>query len=225
MPLAMQKSFLRLLQERRFRPVGGNRECTADFRLVSSTNRDLEDMVSKGQFRKDLVYRLNASAIHLPPLRERKIDIEALACHYIATFCKRYDIGLKGISPEFIDLLNCYDWPGNVRELVNAVDHAVTNARFHDTLYPMHLPAKIRISMKRSEIEKGSTGFDSTVDRVSAGLALPQLQDSLEDAEKRYLETLMSHSESDIKKACQISGLSRSSLYARLRKYKIPREA
>ncbi|MFT5701085.1 MAG: two-component system NtrC family response regulator [Desulforhopalus sp.] len=223
LPLAVQKSFLRVLQERRFRPVGGGEELTADFRLVAATNRNLEKMVSAGQFRKDLMYRLNAATIHLPPLKDRKTDIEALVCHYVPKFCKRYGIGVKGRSPEFLQVLEGYDWPGNVRELVNAIDYAVTQARLYNVLYPNHLPAKVRIGMKRLTFEQGSFLEEVTPVKRNPDSPFPLLKDSLEDAERNYLETLLAHTNSDISSACQVSGLSRSGLYSRFKKYNIDR--
>lgn len=224
LPLSVQKSFLRVLQEHRFRPVGGKQELTADFRLVAATNKNLEKMVREGQFREDLMYRLNAATIQLPSLKERRADIEALITYYVPKFCKRYGLGVKGISPEFIEVLEGYDWPGNVRELVNAVDYAVTQGRQYEMLYSTHLPVNIRVAMKRLEIEKNSPPFDISADKPPLGAPLPQLKDSLEDAEKRYLETLMIHTHSDMPLACRISGLSRSGLYARLKKYDINRD-
>lgn len=223
LPLTVQKSFLRVLQEHRFRSVGGQQETVSDFRLVAATNRDLEKMVQDGLFRKDLMYRLRSAIIHLPPLKERKADIETLALHYISSFCKRYHMGVKGISPEFIETLQAYAWPGNVRELVNAIDCAIANAQTHDVLFPLHLPANIRISLKQQAIQTRKTLFAAQADPMPTDAPLSSLKASLENAEKRYLETLMIHTRGEIKAACRISGLSRSGLYARLKRFNIER--
>jgi two-component system, NtrC family, response regulator len=223
LPLTVQKSFLRVLQEHRFRAVGGQQETVSDFRLVAATNRDLDKMVQDGTFRKDLMYRLRSAVIHLPSLKERRTDIEPLALHFISSFCKRYGMGVKGVSPDFIETLQAYAWPGNVRELVNAIDCAIANAQNHDVLFPLHLPANIRITLKRQMIQTRKTVCAAQADPMPTDASLPSLKASLENAEKRYLETLMLHTRGDINAACRISGLSRSGLYARLKKFTIHR--
>lgn len=223
LPLTVQKAFLRVLQERRLRPIGGKQEMESDFRLVAATNRDLEAMVQGGQFRKDLLFRLKAAVIHLPPLNERKTDIEALAMHYISSFCKRYGMGLKGVSPEFFQVLEAYAWPGNVRELVNAIDCAVAAAQEHEVLYPVHLPVEIRVYLKRQKIQKSTFAAVSETNIATVEEDFPGLKASLEAAEKRYFESLMTRVNGDIKAAHRISGLSRSGFYARLKKYGIER--
>jgi len=223
LPLAVQKSFLRVLQEHRFRSVGSRQETVSDFRLVAATNRDLEKMVQGGLFRKDLMYRLRSAIIHLPSLKERKADIEPLALHYISSFCKRYFMGVKGVSPEFVETLKAYAWPGNVRELVNAMDCAIANAQKHDVLFPMHLPANIRIRLKQQTIQIKKAVCDPETNAMPIDAPLPSLKTSLESTEKRYFETLMIQTRGDIKAACRISGLSRSGLYTRLKKYNIER--
>ncbi|HJV35276.1 sigma-54 dependent transcriptional regulator, partial [Geomonas sp.] len=115
LPLAAQKAFLRVLQERRYRPVGSQRELESDFRLVAATNRNLVQMVEAGQFRNDLLFRLSTFVIELPPLRERQDDIKDLARYFMDKFCERYGLSPKGSCPEFIDMLLAYSWPGNIR--------------------------------------------------------------------------------------------------------------
>ncbi|BBO66210.1 Fis family transcriptional regulator [Desulfosarcina alkanivorans] len=225
LPPPIQKAFLRVLQERRFRPVGGSRELTSDFRLIAATNRDLETMVQGGQFRKDLLFRLKASAIHLPPLKERPTDIEVLALHYINVLCKRYGSVLKGVSPEFMQTLQDYVWPGNVRELINAIDCAIANAQGHEVLFPIHLPTAMRICLKRQTIRKNAAMAVSRAGTKTQESQLPSLKSSLEETEKWYLQSLMIRVHGDIKAACRVSGLSRSGLYARLKKYSIARPA
>lgn len=127
--------------------------------------------------------------------------------------------GVKGISPEFIETLQAYAWPCNVRELVNAMDCAIANAQKHDVLFPMHLPANIRISLKQQTIQINKAVYAPETNTMPTDAPLPRLKASLENAEKRYFETLMIQTRGDIKAACRISGLSRSGLYARLKKY------
>ena len=221
LPLTTQKSFLRVLQEHRFRSVGGQQETVSDFRLVAATNRDLEKMVQDGLFRKDLMYRLRSAIIHLPSLKERKADVELLVLHYISRFCKRYAMGVKGVSPGFIENLQSYAWPGNVRELVNAIDFAIANAQKHDVLFPMHLPSNIRIRIKQQTIKKKKHVNAPETNTKPTGTPLPGFKAALESAGRRYFETLMIHTRGDIEAACRISGLSRSGLYVRLKKHHI----
>jgi DNA-binding NtrC family response regulator len=223
LPLTIQKTFLRVLQEHRFRSVGGQQETVSDFRLVAATNRDLEKMVQDGLFRKDLMYRLRSAIIHLPSLKERKADIESLALHYISSFCKRYAMGVKGVSPEFIENLQAYAWPGNVRELVNAIDFAITNAQKHDVLFPMHLPANIRISIKQQTIQSNKAVTAPEIHTKPPDTPLPSFKAALENTGRAYFETLMIQTRGDMEAACRISGLSRSGLYARLKQYNIKR--
>ena len=122
LPLKMQKAFLRVLQEKRFRAVGSGEEIASDFRLVAATNRDLDHMAADGGFRKDLLFRIKALHMHLPPLRERPEDIKPLSMYHLTKACDRRQIGTKGVAPDFIEALMRYPWPGNVRELVNTKD-------------------------------------------------------------------------------------------------------
>ncbi len=223
LPLKVQKAFLRVLQERCLRPIGGKRELDSNFRLIAATNRDLEAMVQNGQFRKDLLFRLKAAVIHLPTLNERETDIEALTMHYISTFCERYGMGFKGLSPEFIQTLQAYAWPGNVRELVNAIDCAIAAAQEHEVLYPVHLPVKIRVNLKRQKIRKRTFAAVSETGMTTDEEDFPSLKVLLEATEKHYFESLMTRLHGDIKAACRISGQSRSGIYARLKKYGIER--
>ena len=109
LPLSAQKTFLRVLQERRFRPVGSSQELESDFRLVCATNQDLEGMVRAGRFRQDLFYRINTIRVELPPLREREGDIEPLARHHIERFCRQHRMPCKTMAPEFVHTLEQYD--------------------------------------------------------------------------------------------------------------------
>ena len=153
LPLTMQKAFLRVLQEHRFRPVGAKRESESNFRLIAATNRDLDKMVQDGTFRSDLLFRVRTLTIELPPLSARKNDIKELAMHHMARVCERYQIGTKGFSPEFFDALMAHEWPGNVRELVNAIERAISDAYHEPTLFPKHLPLDLRVKVARSSVK------------------------------------------------------------------------
>ena len=120
----MQVKLLRVLQEKKFTPVGSNREVEVNVRIVAATNRNLEEMIKNNEFREDLFYRLNVLPVFLPPLRERKDDIEHLAHYFVDKFNQIHRKNIKEIGPQAMQLLKHYNWPGNIRELENVVEHA-----------------------------------------------------------------------------------------------------
>jgi two-component system response regulator PilR (NtrC family) len=122
---SMQVKFLRVLQERKFRRVGGTEEIAANIRVIAATNRDLPKFVAEGKFREDLFYRLNVIPIQLPSLRDRKGDVPLIAEHFLARLTREMGKPLEGFSPEAMAALESYQWPGNVRELENVVERAV----------------------------------------------------------------------------------------------------
>jgi DNA-binding NtrC family response regulator len=150
--IEVQKSLLRVLQERRFRPLSSRKEIASNFRLIAATNRNLEAMVKRGEFRKDLYHRLSTSVIQLPPLRERKEDILPIASYHVRQICCELGCEEKEISYELHHALTLYDWPGNVRELINVLHATVQNGAGECRLYPQHLPVDIRtkVLLKRS---------------------------------------------------------------------------
>ncbi|MFA5515002.1 MAG: sigma-54 dependent transcriptional regulator [Desulfuromonadales bacterium] len=225
LPLSLQKTFLRVLQERRFRPLGSTREVASDFRLVAATNRDLDAMVAANLFRSDLLFRLRTFTIELPPLRERTEDIKELIRSHLDRLCEGYGQASKGFSPDFLQALLAYHWPGNVRELANTLLRAFSAARFEPTLYPKHLPTQLRVQVMRQAV-----GHNSGAPAPAAAVptrTLPKLQDYREtvyaEAEKNYLHDLLSQAGDDIAEACRLSGLSQSRLYALLKKHGIGR--
>jgi two-component system NtrC family response regulator len=231
LPLNIQKTFLRVLQEHRFRPIGGKEEVVSNFRLISATNRDLDKMAEEGTLRKDLLFRLRAFTITLHPLRERREDIKDLVLYHTARLCERDGLPMKGFSPEFLNALSVYDWPGNVRELANTLESALNAARHESILFPNHLPTSIRIRMARSSFAKESCPLNAKADSTAETLSRPTgflpmktvREAAVAAAEKRYLEELLSFTEGDIEKACRISQLSRPRFYALLRKHQVSR--
>lgn len=238
MPLAIQKSFLRVLQERSFRPVGASREQTSNFRLMSATNRDLDSMVKKGEFRSDLLFRLKTFSMHLPPLRQRLEDLRPLNLFQVDKLCRRYGVPEKGFGSDFLATLESYDWPGNVRELFNILERAVVAAGEEKTLYSMHLPRELRIKVAREQVRKitGSdveaTGADMPLPDDARKIGqeifseifdhqLPALREFKSMAEKAYLSELIRQCEGDTAQVLKVSGLSRSHFYALLKKYGI----
>lgn len=225
LPLSMQKAFLRVLQERRFRPVGSQREQESDFRLVAATNRNLDLMAGEGRFREDLLFRLRTFVIELPPLRERPEDIRELARFYLDRMCERYGVAAKGLSPEFQKTLDAYPWPGNVREFSNAIERTLAAAHFEPVLFPQHLPTNIRVQVAQAQVKHDSPVENHPVPESSQ--TVPKLHEFREtiyaQAEKQYLCDLMSLSGNNINEACRISGLSVSRLYALLKTHDLSR--
>ena len=221
LPLSIQKSFLRVLQERRFRPVGGKQEINSHFRLIAATNRDLDLLVEKKRFRKDLLFRLRSINIELPSLKDRKEDIEELARFQMKRLCDQYDMKSKGFAPEFFQALTFYDWPGNVRELVNTIDSSLAAAMDDPTLHAKHLPLNIRICMARAPLDKKKHSPTITGSQKGPDTHLPPLRDYRNLYEKQYLQELIRVSSGDMKKACVTSKVSRSRLYELLAKHQI----
>ncbi len=209
----IQKKFLRVLEYKKFRAIGGETELESDFRLISATNRDLDEMVEKGEFRKDLLFRLRVFTIRLPALREHREDILEISKYHLKRLCQREKIPQKELSTDVIDIMMQYNWPGNVRELINALETAIVNSKYESTIYPKHLPQHIRSYVLRKNI-----GMDNLK-------KLPPYKqykkNIIYDATKRYLIDLISQSGGDLQKACNISGLSKSRLYELLRLHNI----
>ncbi len=224
LPLAVQKTFLRVLQEHRFRRVGGKKELKSDFRLVAATNQDLHEMVQKGQFRNDILFRLETFTINLPPLRLRIWDIKELTVHYLKTICAKYGSGLKNYSPDFLQALNAYNWPGNVRELANTLERVIAATPNEPTLFAKHLPPSIRIKLARASVsnEVPATSKKSNKPKQVSTFRKYK-EEGIAMLERRYLEALISQTNGDIKEACIISELSQSRLYGLLKKHKISR--
>jgi two-component system, NtrC family, response regulator len=228
LPLSLQKSFLRVLQEHRVRPLGSREEYDSNFRLIAATNRNLDRMVEEGTFRKDLLFRLRAFQLELPPLRKHPQDIKQLAIHHVMRTCERYGGITKAISPEFFSALEEYDWPGNVRELVLTLESAIVASDGEPVLFPHHLPIPYRVRLAQSSIGKSAL---NTASKHSSAKTQPLFLSHkdfrtslLESAEKQYLQELLKLAEDDIAKACALSDLSRARLYALLSKYRISRK-
>ena len=224
----LQKSFLRVLQERCFRPLGSSKEIESDFRLISATNRDLDTMTKTGRFREDLLFRLKSLSISLPPLRKRREDIREIVMYYLRKFSDRHQSGIKGFSPEFLEALISYEWPGNVRELINTMEQVLVAADHDRTLFPRHLPIQIRVKLARASIvdtaeEKGISPSD--IDSLST---LPTFREfrrqSIAEMERQYLQDLISITNGSIDACCRISGLGRSRLYGLMKDHQIKRQ-
>ncbi len=215
----IQKSLLRALQERRIRPLGAIQELPVDFRVVAATNRDLKSMVAQKLFRDDLLFRIRAFEVKLPPLRARKDDIEEMAVSKIHQICRHYDLGMKGIASEFIKILQANDWPGNVRELLNVLEYALADAGNDPTLHPKHLPPEYRastVALKCAPISPGGSDVEDNHPMIND---FPTLLDFRSMSEAQYLQMLLERVKGDREKAVRLSGISQSSLYNLMKKH------
>ena len=209
MGLNLQAKFLRVLQERQFRRVGGRKMIDIDIRLIAATNRDLEEGVRQGTFREDLYYRLNVISIKLPPLRDRVGDVPLLADHFLREFAISSQNAPSGISSEAMKLLEEYAWPGNVRELQNVISRAVTLCA-GEIINPEDLPEYVRNSAK------------TKVSAIRDGVSFKESKKRwLVDFEKDYLSDLLARNGNNISRAAKEAGIDRKTIHRLLNKYKL----
>jgi DNA-binding NtrC family response regulator len=197
MPIGLQAKLLRFLDSGEFRRVGGNKALTVDVRLIAATNKDLTAMIKNGTFREDLYYRLNVINITLPPLRERKEDIAALARHFLKQYAKKLDKSITDLTSDALELLAGYHWPGNVRELENVVERAVILC------------------------ESNQLGAEDLSVPTPAVIADLGTNPSLEEMEKNYILRVLKEANGNQSKASQLLGIDRKTLYLKLKKYGI----
>ena len=213
LPMHLQVKFLRVLEDRRIRRLGSNREIDLDIRLVSATNQDLESRVPDGHFREDLFYRINTFVVHLPPLRERLGDIPVLARHFLAHYGALREAGPTQISEPAMALLEQHTWPGNVRELQHAIERAVALAS-GDAVKVDDLPENLgkspKLGVKTQHFEQP---FKEAKENV------------IEEFERAYVENLLQAHNGNISKAAQHSGIDRRSLHRLLLKHDIDARA
>jgi DNA-binding NtrC family response regulator len=196
MPMRLQAKLLRVLQTGEMQRVGSSRVHYVNLRVLSATNADIEAEVRAGRFREDLLYRLNTVVVSLPPLRDRRDDIEPLARHFLAHYVRRYAKPLAGFDDDALRALMAHRWPGNVRELAHSIERAVLLA-----------------SPSATSIPARALGLQP----VSAGPAAADL--SLEEAERLFIEKAFARHNGDVRAASQQLGMSRSALYRRLQHY------
>ncbi|MBZ4660503.1 MAG: sigma-54-dependent Fis family transcriptional regulator [Desulfacinum sp.] len=206
---ALQVKLLRVVQEKTIRMIGDTTDIPVDVRIISATNRDLEQMVIDGRFREDLYYRLNVIQLRLPPLRERREDIPLLADHFLAKFCREFGKDIRKISSYAMDILKSYDFPGNVRELENIIERGVA-LESSSIILPESLTLAAHKRGQRGRVE-------------SDGPVLPpdgmDLDQYLADMEKSLLVQALERSGGVKQKAAEILGLSFRSFRYRLVKY------
>lgn len=204
MSAQMQAKLLRVLQEKEVERLGDTRTRKIDVRVVTATNRQLEELISNGDFREDLYYRINVVTLNVPPLRERLDDLELLVEHFVQRFNKQFGQSVSGLATEVMDVFLSHNWPGNVRELENVIERAF-NVLDGSVIQKKHLPLYL---------QKAGLYLNP---RVTRG-GLPEL---VEEAEKEAIVDALSASSGNKRKAAQLLGISRAGLYKKLKRYQI----
>ncbi len=202
---SVQVKLLRAIEERKVRPIGGDRDVSFDARIIAATNRDLEQAIAAGEFREDLYYRLNVVHVAVPPLRSRGTDVLLIAQHLLRHFAQQAGVDVVGISEPAAERLLAYPWPGNVRELRNAIERAVALTRFSH-LRAEDLPERVQRFEPRHVLVAGDD-LDELV--------------SLEEVEKRYILKVMQAAGGNKSLAAQKLKISRRTLYRKLGEYAI----
>jgi two-component system response regulator PilR (NtrC family) len=208
--IPMQVKLLRAVQERVFRPVGGTKDMSVDIRIISATNKKLEDEVIAGDFREDLFYRLNVIEVKIPPLRERKSDLLPLAQHFLEKYSTELGKQVTKFSSYAIDLLKKYDFPGNIRELENLIERSVALSNTN-----ILLPDSLAMSIHKKRWIEGIRNRRFDLDEVSHGVSLDTI---LEEIERAYIEKAMECTDGNKNKAADLLGLTLRSFRYRVDK-------
>jgi len=208
--LSLQVKLLRVVQEKVFKPVGGNENISVDVRIISATNKELEDEVISGGFREDLFYRLNVIEIKVPPLRERKSDLKALAQHFLDKYSHEMDKEVTKISSYAIELLKKYDFPGNIRELENLLERSVAL-----TSTNILLPDSLALSIHKRRWIEGIENRRFNVDEVEKGVSLDII---MEEIERAYIKKALECTKGGKNKAAELLNISTRSMRYRLEK-------
>ncbi|MEN3334397.1 MAG: hypothetical protein V7641_3762 [Blastocatellia bacterium] len=202
MPMHLQTKLLRVLQERKVRRIGDERESAVDFRLVAATNRDTLQAMREGLLREDLYFRISTIKVKVPPLRERFDDLVLLADEFLRRYCGKYNKPIRGISPSAFALMSRYHWPGNIRELESVVERAVLFCSA-DHLQPEHLPEHMQSARAKN------LAFEIP----------PYL--TLEEIEREVIQQTLTRTGGNVKKAAQILALHRPTLYRKLKRFRL----
>lgn len=209
---AMQVKLLRVLQEREFTPVGGEKSIKTDTRIITSTNRDLVDLIEQGDFREDLYYRLNVITLRVPPLRERTGDVPLLARHFLKHYAEKNDRVVKGFTPEAMDKLIHHNWPGNVRELMNAVERGVI-------LAGGEYLGRDDIQLEESGPGRGAAGQGDDSAEDSTGLPTGDGDKTLRELEKLAILKMIEKTGNNKSETARRLGISRRTLHLKLKEY------
>jgi len=208
--MPLQVKLLRVVQEKSFKPVGSNEDIEVDCRIISATNKKLAKEVIEGRFREDLFYRLNVIEIKVPPLRERKGDLKALAQHFLDKYSREMGKEIKKLSSYAVDLMNKYDFPGNVRELENLMERSVAL-----TSTNIILPESLALSVHKRRWIEGVEGKRYDLDDVAKGIALDVV---LREIEYAYLQKGLEIAEGNKNRAAELLGITFRSFRHRLGK-------
>lgn len=207
MPVEMQVKFLRVLQEKKYFRLGGKKEIDTNFRLVSATNKPITELLNSDAFRSDLLYRINVINIHIPPLRERPDDIQSLFYYYLYTISEKYNTDIRYADHNLLKSLKAYHWPGNTRELINVVERLVifsNGETLNNDIFTQYLK------------EVGEYHADLSVSSIPDHLSLKEY---IENIEKEYINHVIEKNNHNIEKSSQMLGISRPTLYAKMRKF------
>ena len=221
---ALQVKLLRVLQEKRFVPVGSNREIEANVRIIAATNKNLEEMVANGTFREDLFYRLNVLPIQLPPLRQRKADIIPLAKHFIEKFNKSYGFKISSIAPEAELALEAFNWPGNIRQLENVIERAFV-IETKSALSMSSLPTSINVGSSKAlnfsveEAAQGSTEESQEEMTFSIDRSKLDFQVQKEEFEKHFIISALRIFNGRINQTAIKANIPKKTLLRKLEKY------
>ena len=197
LPATMQAKLLSVLQNRTVTPVGSNMPKNIDIRIVSATNCKLDEMISSGTFREDLLYRLNTITIHVPPLRERKGDVDILANFFLSKYANRYNKGSMKISDKALDKLNTYNWPGNVRELQHTIEKAVILA------------------------DESTLNTDDFYLKSQTSTSISSRRMTIDEMEKNMITAAVERNKKNMTAAADDLGITRQTLYNKIKKYEI----
>jgi two-component system NtrC family response regulator len=219
LPLSIQAKFLRVLQERSYRPVGGGQMRRSDFRLAAATNRDLSAMAERKEFRQDLLYRLGAFCLELPPLCERDGDIQLLIEWRLGQHAAQRGSPGPEPSAEYMELLLAHPWPGNVRELLQTVDMSLVAAQGERTLFPQHLPLELRVRLLRGRVALRANANAAAEPGRAIGPWREHRATVLHKVEHDYFAMLMTMTDGDTSQAAEIAGLKSARLYELLGKH------
>ncbi len=223
MPMQTQAKLLRILEDSKVRRLGGRTEFEVDVRVVAATNKVPEDAVHDGHLREDLFYRLNVFHIHLPPLRERKDDVQAIAEALLGDLNRKHECRVSDISPAVLESLKRHQWPGNVRELRNILERAVILAG-EGTIEVRHLPGFLQPRSQLAPVETGTSDHSQALQAEENGAIKFQVGTTVEEAEKGLILRTLEHTKNNKTRAAEILGISLKTLHNKLKEYGASRE-
>jgi two-component system nitrogen regulation response regulator NtrX len=202
MSARVQAKVLRVLEEQRFSPVGSNSSVRVDVRILAATNKRLEDLIERGEFREDLFYRLNVIPFELPPLRERLEDVPSLIDHFNVRFSRAYGRKPKTITPEALEILSNYAWPGNVRELRNTIERIV-------------------IMLSKNKIGPADLPAFGSEEPAASSFRFPSFKEATDAYQREFIQRKLAEADGNVSRAAELMGVDRSHLYRRMRSLNI----